>query len=256
MLAKKIRKQHKKKEFFEVYRVLWVLEFVETDLEDQHLRIKIFYIYKVHPPVVIWGVWFLLLPGFVSASTREKHLPSLFSSASCTLNFTVGATSSSQPMSLNTQHPLQSPPSCRRGSEQRTEQGWTLMLPLWQCWTPETFPASSQHGSRLKKGSKTYHRAVGSSQAWAVPWCYLYGALQLLQDLSAPVAATATTHSRSQQGGTGHRGLKISPRQSFSFQIINSQYDSRKLSAVTVPTVGWGFSFCASYSPKPLVTQI
>lgn len=53
MLAKKIRKQHKKKEFFEVYRVLWVLEFVETDLEDQHLRIKIFYIYKVHPPVVI-----------------------------------------------------------------------------------------------------------------------------------------------------------------------------------------------------------
>lgn len=101
-VGKKNTKTTQKKEFFEVYRVLWVLEFVETDLEDQHLRIKIFYIYKVHPPVVIWGVWFLLLLGFVSASTREEHLPSLFPSASCTLNFTVGATSSSQPMSLNT----------------------------------------------------------------------------------------------------------------------------------------------------------
>lgn len=27
-------------EFFEVYRVLWVLEFVDTDLEDHHLQIK------------------------------------------------------------------------------------------------------------------------------------------------------------------------------------------------------------------------
>lgn len=27
--------------------MLWVLEFVETDLEDQHLQIKIFYIYKL-----------------------------------------------------------------------------------------------------------------------------------------------------------------------------------------------------------------
>lgn len=29
--------------------MLWVLEFVETDLEDQHLQIKIFYIYKLLP---------------------------------------------------------------------------------------------------------------------------------------------------------------------------------------------------------------
>lgn len=29
-------------EFFEVYRVLWVLEFVDTDLEDHHLQIKYF----------------------------------------------------------------------------------------------------------------------------------------------------------------------------------------------------------------------
>lgn len=29
-------------EFFEVYRVLWVLEFVDTDLEDLHLQIKYF----------------------------------------------------------------------------------------------------------------------------------------------------------------------------------------------------------------------
>lgn len=31
-----------KNEFFEVYRVLWVLEFVDTDLEDHHLQIKYF----------------------------------------------------------------------------------------------------------------------------------------------------------------------------------------------------------------------
>ena len=29
-------------EFFEVYRMLWVLEFVNTDLEDQHLQIEYF----------------------------------------------------------------------------------------------------------------------------------------------------------------------------------------------------------------------
>lgn len=62
MLAKKnTKKQHKKKEkkekkktFFEVYRVLWVLEFVETDLEDQHLQIKIFYIYKSSSPPLLF----------------------------------------------------------------------------------------------------------------------------------------------------------------------------------------------------------
>lgn len=43
-----------KKEFFEVYRVLWVLEFVETDLEDQHLQIKIFYIYTQRFHMFIW----------------------------------------------------------------------------------------------------------------------------------------------------------------------------------------------------------
>lgn len=53
MLAKKNTKTTQKKEFFEVYRVLWVLEFVETDLEDQHLQIKIFYIYKLYPSVFI-----------------------------------------------------------------------------------------------------------------------------------------------------------------------------------------------------------
>lgn len=46
-VGKKNTKTTQKKEFFEVYRVLWVLEFVETDLEDQHLRIKIFYIYNI-----------------------------------------------------------------------------------------------------------------------------------------------------------------------------------------------------------------
>lgn len=76
-------------------------------------------------------------------------------------------------------------------------------------------PSKLSARSRLKKGFKTHHRAAESSQARAVPWCCLYGVLWLLQDLSAPVAATATTHSRSQRGGTGHRGLKISPRQSF-----------------------------------------
>ena len=29
-------------EFFEVYRVLWILEFVDTDLEYHHLKIKYF----------------------------------------------------------------------------------------------------------------------------------------------------------------------------------------------------------------------
>lgn len=98
-VGKKNTKTTQKKEFFEVYRVLWVLEFVETDLEDQHLRIKIFYIYKVH---------FLLsfeVSGFcffqdVSASTIEKDF--VFLLLQCLLNFTVGATSLSQTMSLNT----------------------------------------------------------------------------------------------------------------------------------------------------------
>lgn len=80
-VGKKNTKTTQKKEFFEVYRVLWVLEFVETDLEDQHLRIKIFYIYKVNPPVVIWGVWFLLLPESVS-STIKEYFAFLFSTAS------------------------------------------------------------------------------------------------------------------------------------------------------------------------------
>lgn len=55
--------QKKPTEFFEAYRVLWGLEFVETDLEDQHLQIKIFYIYKVRPSGFI-------LSGLFSSSVR------------------------------------------------------------------------------------------------------------------------------------------------------------------------------------------
>lgn len=84
-VGKKKTKTTQKKEFFEVYRVLWVLEFVETDLEDQHLQIKIFYIYKLYPPVFIWGVWFLVLSGFqcLLPSVRSICVP-LVSTVTCT----------------------------------------------------------------------------------------------------------------------------------------------------------------------------
>lgn len=41
-------------EFFEVYRVLWVLEFVDTDLEDHHLQIKYFTSIKAASSVSRW----------------------------------------------------------------------------------------------------------------------------------------------------------------------------------------------------------
>lgn len=88
MLAKKNTKTTQKKEFFEVYRVLWVLEFVETDLEDQHLQIKIFYIYKLYPSVFIWGVCFLLLSRFqcLLPPVRSICIP-LFSNTTCAPKF-------------------------------------------------------------------------------------------------------------------------------------------------------------------------
>lgn len=204
MLAKKIQKHHKKKEFFEVYRVLWVLEFVETDLEDQHLRIKIFYIYKVYPAVVIWGVWFLLLPGSVSASSIEKYFAFPF---------------------LSPVHP-----------EFHSE------CPI---------PISAQeleHGKKAPRLTQSSGKQPGQSCSLVLfTWC-----TWLLQDLAAPLAAMATTHSRSQrEWGTWHKDLEISPGQFPSSQIIiNSQYDSSKLGAIAVPTLGWGFSFCASCSPE------
>lgn len=52
-------------EFFEVYRVLWVLEFVDTDLEDHHLQIKYFTSIECALcslwAVVMFGVWFCLV---------------------------------------------------------------------------------------------------------------------------------------------------------------------------------------------------
>lgn len=39
---------------FEVYRVLWILEFVDTDLEISPFTNKIFYIYKNKPVLLTW----------------------------------------------------------------------------------------------------------------------------------------------------------------------------------------------------------
>lgn len=66
-------------EFFEVYRVLWVLEFVDTDLEDHHLQIKYFTSIKLPlgPSVPLrlgcsWGL--LALTGSRARPLDRTHL--------------------------------------------------------------------------------------------------------------------------------------------------------------------------------------
>lgn len=59
-------------EFFEVYRVLWVLEFVDTDLEDHHLQIK--YFTSIQVPECVFalpGIWLQLRPAGSAFSSRR-----------------------------------------------------------------------------------------------------------------------------------------------------------------------------------------